>query len=226
MELLGQSCGVQQTAAINHLKDLLTGFDVLQFLAGNLFLQQGNRISDDIEKPSCQLSYEKSRMEALIGFINVALQLGSLVLIAVLTSMGLVTTGTLAGGVNLIGGVANGFNSLAGLRLSLSASKPYFGKLPTVDTDSKSEEVAPMSPLKASITVDRVSFGYDEKKPILKDASFRFEKGKKYALTGPPAAENPLCSSCFWAGCRTTPVRFCLTMWTFTPLHPLSSNNR
>ena len=186
LELLGQSCGVQQTAAINHLKDLLTGFDVLQFFGrGNLFLQQGNRISDDIEKPSCQLSYGKSRMEALIGFINVALQLGSLVLIAVLTSMGLVTTGTLAGGVNLIGGVANGFNSLAGLRLSLSASKPYFGKLPTVDTDSKSEEVAPMSPLKASITVDRVSFGYDEKKPILKDASFRFEKGKKYALTGP-----------------------------------------
>ena len=176
----------QKTAAINHLKDLLTGFDVLQFFGrGNLFLQQGNRISDDIEKPSCQLSYEKSRMEALIGFINVALQLGSLVLIAVLTSMGLVTTGTLAGGVNLIGGVANGFNSLAGLRLSLSASKPYFGKLPTVDTDSKSEEIAPMSPLKASITVDRVSFCYDEKKPILKDASFRFEKGKKYALTGP-----------------------------------------
>ena len=42
-----------------------------------------------------------------------------------------------------------------------------------------------MSPLKATITVDRVSFCYDEKKPILKDASFRFEKGKKYALTGP-----------------------------------------
>lgn len=186
LELLGQSCGVQQTAAINHLKDLLTGFDVLQFFGrGNLFLQQGNRISDDIEKPSCQLSYGKSRMEALIGFINVTLQLGSLVLIAALTSMGLVTTGTLAGGVNLIGGVANGFNSLAGLRLSLSASKPYFCKLPTVDTDSKSEEIAPMSPLKDSITVDRVSFCYDEKKPILKDASFRFEKGKKYALTGP-----------------------------------------
>ena len=185
LELLGQNCGVQQTAAINHLKDLLTGFDVLQFFGrGNLFLQQGNRISDDIEKPSCQLSYGKSRMEALIGFINVALQLGSLVLIAALTSMGLVTTGTLAGGVNLIGGVANGFNSLAGLRLSLSASKPYFCKLSTVDTDSKSEEIAPMSPLKASITVDRVSFCYDEKKPILKDASFRFEKGKKYALTG------------------------------------------
>ena len=183
LELLGQNCGVQQTAAINHLKDLLTGFDVLQFFGrGNLFLQQGNRISDDIEKPSCQLSYGKSRMEALIGFINVALQLGSLVLIAALTSMGLVTTGTLAGGVNLIGGVANGFNSLAGLRLSLSASKPYFCKLSTVDT--KSEEIAPMSPLKASITVDRVSFCYDEKKPILKDASFRFEKGKKYALTG------------------------------------------
>ena len=186
LELLGQNCGVQQTAAINHLKDLLTGFDVLQFFGrGNLFLQQGNRISDDIEKPSCQLSYGKSRMEALIGFINVALQLGSLVLIAALTSMGLVTTGTLAGGVNLIGGVANGFNSLAGLRLSLSASKSYFCKLSTVDTDSKSEEIAPMSPLKASITVDRVSFCYDEKKPILKDASFRFEKGKKYALTGP-----------------------------------------
>lgn len=186
LELLGQSCGVQQTAAINRLKDLLTGFDVLQFFGrGDLFLQQGNRISDDIEKPSCQLSYGKSRMEAVIGFINVTLQLGSLVLIAALTSMGLVTTGTLAGGVNLIGGVANGFNSLAGLRLSLSASKPYFCKLPVVDTDSKSEEVAPMTPLKDSITMDGVSFCYDEKKPILKDASFHFEKGKKYALIGP-----------------------------------------
>ena len=186
LELLGQNCGVQQTAAINRLKDLLTGFDVLQFFGkGDLFLQQGNRISDDIEKPSCQLSYGKSRMEAAIGFINVALQLGSLVLIAALTSMGLVTTGTLAGGVNLIGGVANGFNSLAGLRLSLSASKPYFGKLPTVDTDSKSEEVVPMTPLNDSITIDGLSFCYDEKKPILKDASFRFEKGKKYALIGP-----------------------------------------
>ena len=186
LELLGQSCGVQQTAAINRLKDLLTGFDVLQFFGrGDLFLQQGNRISDDIEKPSCQLSYGKSRMEAAIGFINVALQLGSLVLIAALTSMGLVTTGTLAGGVNLIGGVANGFNSLAGLRLSLSASKPYFCKLPVVDTDSKSEEVVPMTPLNDSITIDGLSFCYDEKKPILKDASFRFEKGKKYALIGP-----------------------------------------
>ena len=186
LELLGQNCGVQQTAAINRLKDLLTGFDVLQFFGkGDLFLQQGNRISDDIEKPSCQLSYGKSRMEAAIGFINVALQLGSLVLIAALTSMGLVTTGTLAGGVNLIGGVANGFNSLAGLRLSLSASKPYFCKLPVVDTDSKSEEVVPMTPLNDSITIDGLSFCYDEKKPILKDASFRFEKGKKYALIGP-----------------------------------------
>ena len=64
LELLGQNCGVQQTAAINRLKDLLTGFDVLQFFGkGDLFLQQGNRISDDIEKPSCQLSYGKSRME-------------------------------------------------------------------------------------------------------------------------------------------------------------------
>ena len=186
LELLGQNCGVQQTAAINRLKDLLTGFDVLQFFGkGDLFLQQGNRISDDIEKPSCQLSYGKSRMETAIGFINVALQLGSLVLIAALTSMGLVTTGTLAGGVNLIGGVANGFNSLAGLRLSLSASKPYFCKLPVVDTDSKSEEVVPMTPLNDSITIDGLSFCYDEKKPILKDASFRFEKGKKYALIGP-----------------------------------------
>lgn len=186
LELLGQNCGVQQTAAINRLKDLLTGFDVLQFFGkGDLFLQQGNRISDDIEKPSCQLSYGKSRMEAAIGFINVALQLGSLVLIAALTSMGLVTTGKLAGGVNLIGGVANGFNSLAGLRLSLSASKPYFCKLPVVDTDSKSEEVVPMTPLNDSITIDGLSFCYDEKKPILKDASFRFEKGKKYALIGP-----------------------------------------
>ena len=40
-------------------------------------------------------------------------------------------------------------------------------------------------PRNDSITIDGLSFCYDEKKPILKDASFRFEKGKKYALIGP-----------------------------------------
>ncbi len=35
-----------------------------------------------------------------------------------------------------------------------------------------------MTPLNDSITIDGLSFCYDEKKPILKDASFRFEKGK------------------------------------------------
>ncbi len=36
-----------------------------------------------------------------------------------------------------------------------------------------------MTPLNDSITIDGLSFCYDEKKPILKDASFRFEKAKK-----------------------------------------------
>ena len=110
------------------------------------------------------------------------LHFSSLVLIAALTSMGLVTTGTLAGGVNLIGGVANGFNSLAGLRLSSRPASHTFASCQWSILDSKSEEVVPMTPLNDSITIDGLSFCYDEKSLSWKDASFRFEKGKNMRI--------------------------------------------
>ena len=92
--------------------------------------------------------------------------------------------GVIAGGTNLIGGVANGLSGIANLQLSLSAEKPYFVKLPAPNRHKMQRSQNKFSPFEHELHVDNVSFHYGEK-TVLNHASFRFEKGKKHALTGP-----------------------------------------
>ena len=89
----------------------------------------------------------------------------------------------LAGSSNLFAGVTNGLNRLANLRLSISASKPYFEKIKHNDCEeTKSRQE--LSCLHNKISMENISFQYN-KKPILDGMNCTFEIGKKYALIGP-----------------------------------------
>lgn len=185
MQQLGKICTDEQAAAIAQLKDLLNGIDVLKFFGcSGRFLQQGNEVSDAIERPACQLGFGKARMEETVGLINIVFQLSSIILCVYLAFKGYVATAVIAGGVNLVSGVSNGLASFANQRLSLAASKPYFDKVTVRADDLRPASKYGFDHLQDAITVEGLSFTYD-KKPILKNASFRFEKGKKYAITGP-----------------------------------------
>ncbi len=70
------------------------------------------------------------------------------------------------------------------LAVSFSASKPYFDKI-TIHAGEAQLPDFGLPTLQEGITVKDVSFGYDEKKPILVHRNAEFKKGGKYALTGP-----------------------------------------
>ena len=185
MQQLGRACSAQQAAATDRLKDVLAGRDVLKsFGREQRFRAQTAAISNAIEQPNCTLNASKATMEGVVGFVNVALQMSSMLWIVFLALRGAVGLGVLVGGVNLIGGVSNGLSELANLRLSLTAAKPYFEKLPTQPQRAPQGPQKPLPAFAYALRVEDVSFSYGEK-PILSHASFRFEKGKKYALTGP-----------------------------------------
>ena len=65
-----------------------------------------------------------------------------------------------------------------------TAGKPYFDKI-TIHAGEAQLPDFGLPTLQEGITVKDVSFGYDEKKPILVHMNAEFKKGGKYALTGP-----------------------------------------
>lgn len=184
MEKMGKDCSDAESNAVSRLKDLLRGADVLRcFNKNHRFLIQSDEISDQIEEPNCRLTYSKSAVNSAMSFVSVVIQILSDILIVVLAFQGKVMPAVLAGSSNLFAGVTNGLNRLANLRLSISASKPYFEKIKHNDCEeTKSRQE--LSCLHHKISMENISFQYD-KKPILDGMNCTFEIGKKYALIGP-----------------------------------------
>lgn len=186
VESMGRDCANAEAKAVSRLKDLLSGFDVLLFFGKRKhFLQQGDSVSDQIEKPAFHLGYTKSAIECFSGFMSVSLQVLSEIVIVILALQGLIMISVLAGGSNLIAGVTNGLQNISNLRLNLAQSKPYFEKIHHNDNDNqKATSHKTLEPLHEAIQLENISFQYD-KAPILKDINLSFRIGKKYALIGP-----------------------------------------
>ncbi len=184
MEKMGKECSDAASVAVSRLKDLLLGADVLRcFNKGSRFLDLGDEVSDQIEEPNSRLTYTKSAVNSAMSFVSVVIQILSDILIVALAFMGKVQPATLAGSSNLFGGVTNGLNRFANLRLSLAASKPYFDKI-SYDSVGKTKDYQQKEKVCEGITVKNLAFQYGDKK-IFENLTLKFEVGKKYALTGP-----------------------------------------
>ena len=102
----------------------------------------------------------------------------------VLILNGSIPLATFMGAGNICAAVYNGLNQAAKLAVSFSASNPILiDDHPHAGEASQPESRLPA--LQQGITVEDVSFCYDEKKPVLVHMDAQFKKGGKYALTGP-----------------------------------------
>jgi ATP-binding cassette subfamily B protein len=180
---LSEESARDYAAGVSRLKDLLAGFDVLRsFGRGDRFLANGDRAGDEMEKANCRVNYVKEAVGCGVACISVGMQVLADVLIIVLVLHGKLNLAVWSGGSNLTSGISNGLSSLANQFLSIAAAKPYFKKLGIC---TESDLTAPVSAcLQSAITMEDLSFSYDEKL-ILQNVCFRFEKSGKYALTGP-----------------------------------------
>jgi ATP-binding cassette subfamily B protein len=182
---LGTACAQNQATAVSGLKDCLAGYDVLRFFGkDNRFMDGIAHSSDKMENAKCALTWKRSMIGNGLAYVSALCQVALNILIGILSIRGIIIQSALMGGGNLCSGVYNGLNQIASLRLSFAASKPYFDKI-TVHTDDISTATRlGLDPIQDAITLEHVGFQYN-KKPVLQNASLRFEKGKKYALTGP-----------------------------------------
>lgn len=185
VEKLGAECAQRQAEAMSKMKDLLLGLDVLKFFGRTDRFMDGNReASMEFEQPKHKLTYVQNFIGEGIALISCLCQLAVFALIGYLAISGAVMVSAIMGGGNLCSAIYNGLATVGRYRLSMQAAKPYFEKI-TVHADELTQsDGASAAPIREEITVDGVRFAYGDK-PVLQDASFRFEKGGKYALTGP-----------------------------------------
>lgn len=189
MEKLGKEYSDAQAQCVSQLKDLLGGFDILRSFGRKIrFLRQGTTASNQVENANCQLQTAKGITSAICGCVSVAIQILSDILIVLLAMRGFVKLAVLAGGSNLIAGVTNGLDKLAGLRLSIASANPYFENITAHAGDTEDDRecrVIQMPEIQSDITVEDLNFTYGKEKKVISNFSIRFEKGGKYALTGP-----------------------------------------
>ena len=200
LEKLSDENAQAYAAGVSQLKDLLAGFDTLRtFGKTRRLLENGDRVSDDMEAPNSRMVYRKDAVDCIIGVISITMQILTDVLIVILVLNQKIGIAVFAGGSNLTGGVSNGLMNFASLRMSILASRPYFEKITVHAGEADRDRADKCLWIESGIVMQNVSFSYGER-PVLQNASFRFEKGGKYALIGP-------------SGCGKTTVLKLLLGW-------------
>lgn len=181
----GERCAQLQAKAVSNFKDLLMGYDVLRFFGqGKRLIDGTESANQQMETPRYRLNILKSAVSNGTGFLSVVFQVSIRLLAGVLVLMGTLSVSVMVSVSTICANVYNGLKELVSLQLSLVAGKPYFERLAIHVEDVTLSPSGKSKTFRSAIRVDNVSFSYG-KKPILQNASFRFEKGKKYALTGP-----------------------------------------
>ena len=185
LEKLGAACAADQAKGISRIKDLLSGYDVLRFFGkDDRFFKGVDEASDRIERANYKLNVNTDCIGNGLSYVSAVCQMAITAIMGVLILNGSIPLATFMGAGNICAAVYNGLNQAAKLAVSFSASKPYFDKI-TVHAGEVSQSESRLPALQQGITVEDVSFCYDEKKPVLVHMDAQFKKGGKYALTGP-----------------------------------------
>ena len=185
MQILGEQYSQAQAVGASKLRDLLAGIDIIRFFNRKTrFMQQGNEAGDHIEKHGFRMSYIENNIESAVGFVNVAAQFSTDVLIVLLAVSGLIDISVIGGGGNLTGGVTNGFQDLANCKISIAGAKPFFEQIKVCDRwDKLPEHPVCLPALQDRIVLEQIGYSYGEQR-VLDHFSASFVQGGKYAITG------------------------------------------
>lgn len=167
-------------------KDLLSGFSVLKSFKAEKEAQRLFLTSDaDLEQTKRRKRNFAAVMTAAGDTAGLLMQLGMFLVGAVMAIRGSITPGTVLTFVNLVNVILRPINLFPTFLAGRKAAFALVEKLAqiTEENAAHSGEKIPAK-LEDAIAFDRVTFGYEEGKPVLKEVSVRFEAGKKYAIVG------------------------------------------
>lgn len=189
MNKIGKCLSSSQDKFLEKAKDILSGFDVTKTFDKMLrFTTNMNEATNSFESDRYQFAFQKSRNSHIVQGIGFVFQIAASFVIFLFAILKITPIGTVYGSGSLVNMLFSATQNMLILRVSISASKPFFKKLEHYSSDSKEETVKEKLPqlpsIQKNITLENLSYSYGTKQ-IFNHDNFTFEISKKYALTGP-----------------------------------------
>lgn len=168
------------------IKDLLGGFSVIKSF------QAEKKASVLFEKENDDLENLKEKRKNTTGTITIiSTEIGSVMQIvvflvgAVLSVKGMITAGVVIAFVQLMNNIIEPIQGLPSLYAARKAAKALIRKQSDFFVnDNTEEDLLDKKELEQGITLNNVTFAYEEGNDVLKNINYTFEKGKTYAIVG------------------------------------------
>lgn len=177
----------KNTSYLETLKDCLSGFSVIKsFKAEKQLLKQYSHCNQEAEAARCRRQRLALILNSLGQLAAVIAQFGVFFAAVWLSLSGKgVTPGMAIAFVQLMNYVVGPIGQLPNILGEMKSSKALMAKLETALSSNVPDagEDIPQT-LTEGISLQKVTFGYEENVPVLKDLSLTFEAGKSYALVG------------------------------------------
>lgn len=190
----GNRLAVQEEKVSKHnesfvatLKDALSGFSVVKSFKAEKAIcglfAESNRYVEDAK---CTRNKIQIFIQSLGAATGATAQLGVFLIGAYLALTGKgVTPGIVIAFVNLMNFVIQPIATVPEMLASRKAAKALMDKLASALSANVREDGKKISDKRrCDITIQNLSFGYEEEQPILKNISTTFEAGKSYAIVG------------------------------------------
>lgn len=168
------------------IKDLLTGFSVIKgFKAEKQAIALFNSDNAETEKAKMSRRLYQGIVQTVSTGAHVFMQFGIFIVGAILAIKGYITAGVMIAFVQLCNGLSQPLQTVPVYLASRKAAKELVYKLADKLEENKEKcEVEVIKQIEQGIEIKNLSFGYEDGKDILKNISYKFEQGKKYALVG------------------------------------------
>ena len=171
---------------VSMVKDLLGGFSVLKsFKAEEEGRDRFDSSSRDVETARFRRHWYSGVVNSLAFLGSSVLQFGVFFFGAYLAIRGEITAGTVVVFVQAANYLIQPVGRVPRLWAGIKAAGALVEKTAqTAGENAQREGIAIPARLERDIRLEKVSFGYEEGKPVLNDLSMTLEAGKKYALVG------------------------------------------
>ncbi len=171
---------------VGMIKDLLGGFSVIKSF------QAEKQAVALFEKENNELELLKEKSKNTKGTITIiSTEIGSVMQIvvfavgALLSIKGMITVGVVIAFVQLMNNIMEPIQALPSLYADRKAAKALIRKQSDFFAGKEKDEgTCEISRLERAITLNDVSFSYEEGSRVLKNIRYTFEKGKTYAIVG------------------------------------------
>ncbi len=161
-------------------KDLLQGFPVLYcYKKMHLFTVKMEDASIKYEEKNYDNTVAQIRVNALLLSVNIIFQSAFIIIAVWCVFHNLMRASSIIGIYSFLPKVFDGITDTIQLKNAIIATKPYFEQM---EQNINADDHDIIKPIKA-IELHNLSYSYGSKL-VLSDVSYRFERGKKYAIVG------------------------------------------